>query len=76
MEFHQTLQTHSYLQDNTYNKKTLELGANNIKFLPFVILNGFCIDSFLNTMYLKEALIEFHQNLQTHSHLQDKYMYL
>ena len=32
--------------------------------------NSFCIDSFLNIL---KSLMEFHQTLQTHSHLQDKY---
>ena len=49
MEFHQTLQTHSYLQDK-YIINTKELGANTIGVIPFVILNDFCIDSFLNIL--------------------------
>ena len=41
-----------------------------LELLPFVIRNGFCIDSLINI--LKESVMEFHQTLQTHSYLQDK----
>ena len=74
MEFHQTLQTHSYLQDNTYNKNLGARGQYYQELFPFVILNGFCVGSFLNTMHLKESLMEFHQTLQTHSYFQGKYL--
>ena len=49
MEFHQTLQTHSYLQDKNIIK-TLELGANTIGVISLCNSNDFCIDSFLNIL--------------------------
>ena len=52
MEFHQTLQTHSYLQDKylSYNKNFRARGPILLELFPFVILNGFCMDSFLNIL--------------------------
>ena len=38
----------------------------------FLVLNDFCIDSFLNI--LKESLMEFHQTLLTHSCLKHKHL--
>ena len=68
MEFHQILQTHSYVHGKYYLSKIRARGL-----FPFVILNGFCIDSFL--FILKESLMKFQQTLQTHSNLQDKYIW-
>ena len=70
MEFHQTLQKHSYVQGKYYLQKIKGLGPILLELFPFVILNGFCIDSFLHII---KPLMEFHQSLQTHSYLQDKY---
>ena len=50
MEFHQTLQKHSYFKANTTYKKIKGLGQILWELFPFVILNGFCIDSFLDIL--------------------------
>ena len=48
MEFHQTLQTN--FKTNTNNKNLRARGQYYWELFPFVILSGFCIDSFLNIL--------------------------
>ena len=49
MEFHQILQTHSYAQGKLLIK-IKGYGPILLELFPFVILNGFCIGSFLNIL--------------------------
>ena len=50
MEFHQILQTHLFAQCKYYKLKIKGFGPILFELLPFVILNGFCIDSLLNIL--------------------------
>ena len=76
LEFHQTLQTCSHLQDKYIKQKSKVYGPILLELFPFVVLNGFLIGvyAYAIILYLEESLLKFHQTLQTCSHIQDKYI--
>ena len=41
VDFHQTLQTCSYMQDKYFRQKSKGLGPILLELFPFVVLNGF-----------------------------------
>ena len=72
MEFHQILQKHIHMyMANTTNKK-LGLEANTIGVISLCNSEWLLYRQF--PVFLKESLMKFHQTLQTHSNLQDKYI--
>ena len=72
MEFHLTLRTHSYLTDKYLQLKSMGYGAIVLRVITLCNSNWLL---YMQRQYLFPlTLMEFHQTLQTHSYLQEKYL--
>ena len=52
LDFHQTLQKYSYMQDKYFKQKSKGWGPILLELFPFVVLNGFYIGLYANLVHM------------------------